>query len=488
MNPIAHEYQRHNPNVDMAHIKLLEQQFKVYYPSIQGALCQLIANDEETKQFSSTKSHGVVGVKILMDNVNPTLLKSNFIQHVDAFHIDAIYFDKIQSDATMTQPNIYIIGSNPKSGEFSTSLASCPSFADTTGSITYSINLTFVRHTNDPLAHTIYVNHVPGFNVYIIGRAYLFDYDIRKRLFHKENFTFQEAVQCRIEDYPNRQSYAFGLDCPVTRINSLTTSNPLLTCNGDVISIDKISICKPPYDPFSDVVGEINSTILKIGNYTLPLSYLRNLPGAYTEDATHEQFHIPPYLLGYIPIFSYANRSVNVELHNTSAKYEFTYSVYTVPSSYKSIGSVPSKLYQSINLHQNVTNPTANEIHIDANGVGLTKGFFIESDKLDDIAILSILYNGVQRLAYDATLLKHYTHPLSNNLIYIPLSLMNDYQKCDRDSYQTGVSMGRIENIQIRLIFQRDVASSRNTRAYSLCIGSLGLDQHCNVAKSQIWK
>jgi hypothetical protein len=56
--------------------------------------------------------------------------------------------------------------------------------------------------------------------------------------------------------------------------------------------------------------------------------------------------------------------------------------------------------------------------------------------------------------------------------MYIPLSLTNDYQKCDRDSYQTGVNMGRIENLEIRVIFRRDVGTCR---AYSMCIGSVDL-------------
>lgn len=474
MNSILHEYQHHNPNVEAA---------QPYYPSTNGGLMQLIAHDIETQKFSSTKSHVVLATKVRMEKVDAKTLKSNFIQNVDAFMFEAVYLEKVQHNTPVSNATLRI-------AEFSTILSSCPSTVDVTGSITYSIDRLVVRHTNDKDAHTIYIEHVPGFNTYIIGRAYLFDYDIRKRLFHKENFTFQDAVQCRIEDYPNQQPYAFGPDCPVTRINSLSTSTRLLSCTdaggdgmrmqtltsqegGDVISIDKISICKPPYDPFSEIIDENESTILKIDNYTLPLSYVRNLPGAYTEDATHAHFNIPSYLLGYIPIFSYPNRSVNVELLNTNSKYNITYSTYTVPSTYKSFDPRPHKLYQYVNAHTNVTKQNANEIHIQVNGVGLTKGFFIESDKLDDVAKLSILYNGLERLTYDTKLMKHYTYRISNNLMYIPLSLVNDYQKCDRDSYQTGVSMGRISDLQIHVIFQKDVGACR---AYSICIGSLDLN------------
>jgi hypothetical protein len=429
---------------------------------------QLIAHDIETQKFSSTKSHVVLATKVLLEKADAKTSKSNLIQNVDAFMLDAVYLEKVQHDAPVSNPTL-------RTAEFSTILSSCPSTVDVTSSITYSIDRLIVRHTNDKNAHTIYIDHVPGFNTYIIGRAYLFDYDIRKRLFHKENFTFQDATQYRIEDYPNRQSYAFGPDCPVTRTNSLSTSTRILTCTdegGSVISIDKISICKPPYDPFSEIIDDSHSTILKIDNYTLPLSYVRNLPGGYTEDATHAHFHIPPYLLGYIPIFSYPNRSVNVELLNTNSKYNITYSTYTVPSTYKSFDPRTHKLYQYVNAHTNVAKHNANEIHIQANGVGLTKGFFIESDKLDDVTTVSILYNGIERLTYDTKLMKHYTYRISANLIYIPLSLTNDYQKCDRDSYQTGVNMGRIENLEIRVIFRRDVGTCR---AYSMCIGSVDL-------------
>lgn len=438
-----------------------------YCPPINGGLIQLIAHDEETQQFSSNKSHVVVATKVLLEKVDAKTLKSNFIHNVDAFMLEAIYLEKVQDNATISNAILCI-------AEFSTLLLSCPSTVDVTGSITYSIDHLVVRHTNDENAHTIYIDHVPGFNTYIIGRAYLFDYDIRKKLFHKQNFTFQEAIQYRIEDYPDRHIYTFGPDSPVTRINSLSTSTPLLTCTdaGAVISIDKISICKPPYDPFSCTIDEYGSAVLKIGNYTLPLSYIRNLPGGYTEDATHAHFHIPIYLLGYIPIFSYANRSVNVELHNTNSKYNITYSVYTVPSA-SVAGS--KKLYQYINTHTNITKQGENEIHIRANGVGLTKGFFIESDKLDDVTTVSILYSGFERLTYDMKLIKHYTYRISANLMYIPLSLTNDYQKCDRDSYQTGVNMGRIENLEIRVIFRRDVGTCQACQAYSMCIGSVDL-------------
>lgn len=449
-----------NMRYENSDINVLKKQLKVYYPNITGALMHLVAHGPENQQFSSSKAHSAIAVKVLLDQTS----KSDFIGKVDAFILDGVYFDKISENAIMTNSKIGILGKD-NTYEYSTSFSSCPTIVESSGSITYGINKTFVRRAHD---QTICIDHVPGFDTYLIGRAYYFEWEIRKRLIQTCNMTFEEAVQCNPSDYPNQTPYSFG---PFPKTGSVSTSTSNIVCrDADLITIDKISIVKPQFDIFNtynNILEENKELILKIGNYELPLQYVRNLPGGFSEDATHIHLHIPHYLLGYIPIYT-MDHSISVEING--APYEITYSKYSIPTKTAEF----HKLYQCITQHTSVTQEKAYEMNIHIESSGITKGFFINADDasmFDNMGIISIFYNGIERLSYDDKLMKHYMYRVSPNMFYIPLSLLNDYEKCDRNSYQTGVNMSRIDSVQIRIISKSEF-DIKKVRAYSISINS----------------
>ena len=443
----------------MSKILQMETQLKVVTVDKYGSRLQLISHGEESAKFSSKKYHSITAVKeqMKLDPNTADRLKSDILTYGDYFHIDSIYFEKNTYNATMTNPRIY---ENTQTSRF---LNELPHTTEPTGSITYTID----KRVIDSRAQ-LFVDNVAGYDVFIIGRIYNFDSDIRRKIFQDRTMGFDEATTYKNDDYYNTTRHYFGADCPlnnqsnemVTNFDGKEYQDIVCPPGKDVVQFTAIRIYKS--DTFNKNIR------LNVGDYTIPLNILLQLPQYCTEEESFYTITIPSNIIGYIPTM--APLKVHME---GRVKYALAYTTYTTPIMYKQ--EVPrkfGKLYQSFHKHTDIKQSATTAIDVKIGGKGLAKGILVESDILDDIVYLSIFMCGVVRLHYDMKLMKHYMCRLSPTVYYLPFSATNDFEKTGRETYQTAL---HISDVDMRIYFRNRLENdvTKKISVYSICLASM---------------
>ncbi len=476
-----------------------------------GGLMQLVAWGKENEYFSSDKYCPITAGKALMTPVNAhmdekeIILKSDISVYSDAFYLDSIYYEKVKPNATMLDPTIFIQNAHLEYKN----LKDYPTHIDTSGSYTFTIGVPVVRYVGNDATqrqNIIFVNYVPGYNAYVVGRLHFFDTENRKKILATDSaITYEQAISTDDAKYMNDQKYHFSPDSPCTLVGTDSVNNFAgqtlyeripgtqqfksvmsynkinLTCtDADVIQVDTIRVKKSE--------EETKNLTIQIGEYNIPLNLLQKIPQYCVEDDEYYTFTIPSWLIGYIPIF-YTKNHLTIKTINNIAV-EIHYSKYTIEDSYKQelIGAEPTKtyfckLYQDIKKHTDIRQSIgeteySNLIHINIESKGLVKGFFIVSKDeclLDDIATFDLCIDGRNRISYDMYLIKKYMYRISPSVYYIPFSALNDIEKTGREAYQNALNIGKCNTLSIKMVFTHPLGKKANMNfsCYSISLNNM---------------
>lgn len=81
------------------------------------------------------------------------------------------------------------------------------------------------------------------------------------------------------------------------------------------------------------------------------------------------------------------------------------------------------------------------------------KGYFIESNNLDKLDMVSLSFNNVDKFNYDRNMLSQNSVKVGNNLLYIPFNNARSYEDSTVDSFSGSVNHSTINSVNFRTKF-----------------------------------
>jgi len=124
----------------------------------------------------------------------------------------------------------------------------------------------------------------------------------------------------------------------------------------------------------------------------------------------------------------------------------------------------------SVNVSVNLNEPseTSNEFRIRTNTFhGFIKGFFIETERVDDLCEIQFFLNNFIRVNFDRYLIKEKCVKINENIIYIPFNVECDYRSKSFISYVGSLNIERIDYSFLNLKF---LSQKQSVRIYALNI------------------
>ena len=301
--------------------------------------------------------------------------------------------------------------------------------------------------------------------------------------------------------------------------DNLVIGYPIYTFNYDKLIINRnVDIIIPEFLIFdlihdnvqiSDICKYIKNVIIQfyIGNQEIidfPLSLLWNLnEPLINEDKLYIKFPFfdffgDIYIQGlevrfYIENFNHlANYTNNCSL--SCKTYIYGYNRYLDPSNniiIQQLSSIDVEEQPNTRQETNTTQENQlNEFVINTNELnGFIKGFFIESENIDELSELKFLLNGNLRSDYNSFLIKNKCNKCSENMIFFPL---NDslFHERKYNSYQGGLnltsSIDSILHLKFRTPRVRVKIYTLNVNHYTQRNGSFQL--HENITMTHLKK
>ena len=98
---------------------------------------------------------------------------------------------------------------------------------------------------------------------------------------------------------------------------------------------------------------------------------------------------------------------------------------------------------------------TMNNVRIMLNGNHLTKGFFIKGN-IDEIMQMEFCLNGNTRFKFTKPMIVLYTHKISNNMFYLSLNGINNYNNLSNESFVGSLNLGRIDIAMMSFTFRNN--------------------------------
>lgn len=126
---------------------------------------------------------------------------------------------------------------------------------------------------------------------------------------------------------------------------------------------------------------------------------------------------------------------------------------------YNLINNIQNMLYQDITKCATIdvqSDMTKCDCILNDNGIGQTKGYFIEGD-ISRINSFTIRHNGRDRFKpYDKTMIGICCHKISNRLMYFSYNGENNYKDMSLDSYIGSLNSHQIDSNQMRFKFDQN--------------------------------
>jgi len=96
-----------------------------------------------------------------------------------------------------------------------------------------------------------------------------------------------------------------------------------------------------------------------------------------------------------------------------------------------------------------------------------TKGFFIESDKIDAITNITLCLNTHERFSYNKTIFQTLSHRISDNLVYISFTNERNYNTNSMESYIGSTNFSRIDSTMLEITFD-GITDMFNMKMYAI--------------------
>jgi hypothetical protein len=123
-----------------------------------------------------------------------------------------------------------------------------------------------------------------------------------------------------------------------------------------------------------------------------------------------------------------------------------------------------SSVNVSVNLNESLE--TSNEFRIRTNIFhGFIKGFFIETERIDDLCEIQFFLNNFIRINFDRYLIQEKCVKINSNMIYIPFNIESHYRSKTAISY---IGSLNIERIQYSFLNLKFLSQKQNVKIYAL--------------------